>query len=47
MDFELGYDLEEAFRQRKNISQKGIEALRLALGGLENVPETITDKQVN
>lgn len=46
MDFELGYDLEEAFRQRKYISQKGIEALRMALGGAKNVPETLTDKQL-
>lgn len=47
MDFELSYDLEEAFRQRKYISQKGIEALRNALSDANNVPQTLTDKQVS
>lgn len=46
MSYDLEYDLEEALKQRKHLSRKGIEALRAALVGVNNVPETITDKLV-
>lgn len=45
MDYELGYDLEDALIRRSNrISLKSIEALRVAVAGSKNVPQTITDK---
>lgn len=45
MNYDLGYDLEEALTRRSHrISRKSIEALRAAVTDSKDVPQTITDK---
>lgn len=44
--YELSYDLDEAIKQRPNISLKNIEALRAQIPTDGPIPKTLTDKQV-
>lgn len=46
MDLELGFDYKEAI-ERQNIKESDIELLKEKVKAEENVPETLTNKQVS